>query len=151
VELRVLHPSTPDWERQRVRNDDSLVIDVRYGDVAMLLTGDIGREVERQIAGAIEPAALRLVKVPHHGSLTSSSAELLDAIRPAAAFVSAGRGNRFGHPAPAVLDRYRRAGVEMFRTDRDGAITIETDGNQVEISTWTGRHLRLRAPRTFQR
>ena len=56
------------WERVRVRNDDSIVLDVRYGDVAVLLPGDIGREVEGGVAGALDPVAFRIVKVPHHGS-----------------------------------------------------------------------------------
>ena len=68
VAIAVAHPPVPDWERPRVRNDDSIVLDVRFGNVAVLLPGDIGREVEGRVAGAVAPAAFRVVKVPHHGS-----------------------------------------------------------------------------------
>ena len=143
VEVRALHPAPADWERRKVRNDDSIVLDVRWRGVSVLFTGDIGRAVERELAKELEPSSIRVLKVPHHGSLTSSSAEFLHAIEPAAAIVSAGRANHFGHPAPAVLQRYRDAGVQLFRTDQDGAVALETDGNVVEIRTFTGRHFVL--------
>ncbi len=143
VEVIVRHPQRADWERQRVRNDDSIVIELRWRDVSVLLAGDIGKDVERTLAAAIPPAPLRVVKVPHHGSLTSSTPAFVRAIAARAAVVSAGRGNHFGHPAPEVLDRYRAAGAEIFRTDRDGAVMLDTDGRKLEISTFTGRHLGL--------
>jgi competence protein ComEC len=65
--IHVLHPPSPDWERQRVRNDDSVVLEVVYGDVAFLLTGDIGSDVERAIAPHLVPAKTRILKVAHHG------------------------------------------------------------------------------------
>ncbi|MEX2269911.1 MAG: DNA internalization-related competence protein ComEC/Rec2 [Vicinamibacterales bacterium] len=139
VLLKVLHPPEPDWERQDVRNDDSVVLDVRFGAVSILLTGDAGEPVESAIASRFAPAPLRILKVGHHGSRTSTSQMLLDAVRPAAALISAGRGNFYGHPSPVVLERLRRAGVETFRTDRDGQIDVTTDGRTVEIMTFTGR------------
>jgi competence protein ComEC len=139
VELTVRHPAPADWERQRVRNDDSIVIELRWRDVSVLLTGDIGKDVERTLAAAIPPARLRVVKVPHHGSLTSSTPEFVRAIAPAISVVSVGRGNHFGHPAPQVLERYRTAGAEVFRTDQDGAISLETDGYALEVRTFTRR------------
>jgi competence protein ComEC len=110
--------------------------------VSIVLTGDIGKEAEHAVAPHFEPARLRIVKVPHHGSRSSSTPEFVGALQPRIAVVSAGRGNRFGHPAQAVLDRYRRAGAAMFRTDRDGAVTVETDGEAVEVTTYTGRRFR---------
>ena len=139
VEVIVRHPDLPDWERQRVRNDDSIVLDLRWGDVSVVLTGDIGRAVERELLTSIPPAPLRVVKIPHHGSLTSSSPEFVRALSPTVAVVSAGRANHFGHPVPEVLDRYRAAGAEVFRTDRDGAVTIETDGRSLAVTGYTGR------------
>jgi competence protein ComEC len=149
VAVIVRHPDVPDWERQRVRNDDSIVLDLRWRDVAVLLTGDIGRAVERALAPSIPPAPLRIVKIPHHGSLTSSSPEFIDALSPAVAVVSAGRANHFGHPVPEVLERYRQAGAEVFRTDRDGAVTVDTDGESIDVLTFTGRSLKL--PRKHER
>jgi competence protein ComEC len=143
VEVIVRHPGAADWERQRVRNDDSIVIELRWRDVSVLLPGDIGKEAERVLAATIPPARLRVVKVPHHGSLTSSTRDFVRAIAPRAAVVSVGRGNHFGQPAPDVLDRYRAAGAEIFRTDRDGAVTVDTDGYAIDIHTFTGRRVGL--------
>jgi competence protein ComEC len=134
VSVRALHPDRADWERQKVRNDDSLVLDIRWRDVSVLMTGDIGRAVERTIA--VAPSRIRILKVPHHGSLTSSSEEFIRAIRPTIAVVSVGRANHFGHPVPEVLDRYRDAGIQVYRTDRDGAVTVDTDGASVAVRTF---------------
>ena len=130
-----------------MRNDDSLVLELRLGEVSLLLTGDIGREVEPQIGSRLAPVRLRVVKVPHHGSRNSSSTEFVDATRPSVAVVSAGRANRFGHPAPSVVQRYREAGASLFRTDQHGAITVETDGHQIRVRTMTGETVLLGARR----
>jgi competence protein ComEC len=95
------------------------------------------------VASTIPPARLRIVKIPHHGSLTSSSPAFLAALRPRIAVASAGRANHFGHPVPEVLERYRTAGAEVFRTDQDGAVTVTTDGTSVGVRTFTGRSLSL--------
>jgi competence protein ComEC len=60
-------------------------------------------------------------------------------LHPQVAIVSAGRSNHFGHPVPEVLDRYRSIGAEVFRTDRDGAVTVDTDGRSMQVHTFTGR------------
>ena len=138
LRLRVLHPPEPDWERPRVRNDDSVVLEAVYGDVAVLLAGDITAQVERTIVPQLTPARHRVLKVAHHGSRTSSSRELLQAWRPQLALISAGRGNTFGHPARDVLERLEQAGARVLRTDRDGQITLETDGRTLTWRTFTG-------------
>jgi competence protein ComEC len=140
LEIRVLHPPVPDWDRPRVRNDDSIVLEVRYGDVAMLLTGDIGADVERSVAPLLSPSPIRILKVAHHGSRTSTSQALLDAWKPQIALISCGRGNRFGHPAPDVLRRLEAAGVRIYRTDRDGQITVDSDGQSIWVRTYEARH-----------
>ena len=116
----VLHPPRPDWERQRVRNDDSVVVEIVYRDVALLLTGDIGADVERAIVPRLVPAKIRVLKVAHHGSRTSTSRELLEAWRPQIALISCGRGNPFGHPAPDVRDK----STEGFSPSCDHVLTI---------------------------
>jgi competence protein ComEC len=133
------HPPLPEWERQRVRNNDSLVIELRFGGVSVLLTGDIDRVVEEQLAASLAAPRLGVLKVPHHGSATSSSPALLEALRPAIALIGVGRGNPYGHPAPWVLGRLHDAGAEVFRTDLDGQIDLVTDGEGIEVTTWTGR------------
>lgn len=134
--IRVLHPPAPDWERQRVRNSDSIVIEVVYGDVAVLMTGDIEADVERELVPHLTPARLRVLRVAHHGSRTSSSRELLEGWRPQIAVISCGRGNRFGHPAPEVVQRLRDIGATIYRTDLDGQITIETNGRDLRTRTY---------------
>ena len=134
--LRVLHPEPPDWERSRVRNDDSVVIEVVLGDVAVLLTGDISAPIERAVLPHLTPARIRILKVAHHGSRTSSSRELLEGWRPQIAVISCGRGNLFGHPAPEVLHRLAAIGATVYRTDRDGQITLVSDGRAVSVTTY---------------
>ncbi len=144
VRVSFHHPPRPEWERQRVRNDDSTVMELSYGGVSLVFTGDIGASVEEEIAGAFGRSPIRILKVPHHGSATSSSTAFVRALRPAIAVISAGRGNPFGHPVPDVLDRYRSIGAAIYRTDLDGAVTMETDGRTVRVRTFTGRLLTLR-------
>ena len=148
VEIVARHPRPADWERQKVRNDDSLVIELRWRDASVLLTGDIGAAVESAVAAALPPSPLRVVKVAHHGSRSSSSEAFVKAIHAQVAVVSVGRGNHFGHPAPEVIERYRAAGAEIFRTDRDGAVTVDTDGTSLAVTTFAGRHSSVTANAT---
>jgi competence protein ComEC len=143
VEIRVLHPPPPEWERQRVRNEDSVVLELRFGDVSVVLPGDIGREAEQLVTPKLAPGRITILKAPHHGSATSSTEPFIAAAHPAAVVFSAGRANRFGHPAPVVVARYRAAHCLIFRTDQDGAIVLDTDGRTAEISTWSGRRITL--------
>jgi competence protein ComEC len=114
------------------------VLEVRYGEVAVLLTGDITADVERTIASQLTPARVRVLKVAHHGSRTSTSAALVESWRPGIALISCGRGNTFGHPAREVTDRLTSIGARIYRTDRDGEITLTSDGRSVQVTTFTG-------------
>ena len=145
VDLLVHHPPPPDWERQRVRNDDSLVIELRFGDVSMLFTGDIGTAVEQSLLPLLDPRPLVVLKVPHHGSATSSSAAFLERLQPAAALIGVGRANPYGHPVRAVLDRLHGVGTRVFRTDRDGQTDVTTDGHALYVETFTGTRWRSKA------
>jgi competence protein ComEC len=87
-----------------------------------------------------------VVKVPHHGSRTSSSARLVDASAAWLALFSDGRGNRFGLPAPEVVERWRASGAQVLRTDLDGAIHVSLDESGVRWETFRGRSGRLVAP-----
>jgi competence protein ComEC len=138
VDLDVLHPPEPDWERPRVRNDDSVVLRLRYGDVELLLTGDIGTAIESGLAVGDPPPRppLRVLKVAHHGSRSSSGDRFVAAYDPVVALVSAGQGNLFGHPAPEVLARLAGVHARAWRTDRDGAVSVETDGSDLRVRTW---------------
>jgi competence protein ComEC len=147
--LTVLAPPLAAWERRRVRNDDSVVLEVRMGDVSFILPGDAGVAVEAAVAPLVAPAGVRIVKLGHHGSATASSAAFLSALHPRAAVVSCGRQNRFGHPAPAVMRRLTAADVRPFRTDQDGAITFRTDGRTVHVHTWTGEDATFSVPNSI--
>jgi competence protein ComEC len=105
---------------------------VRFGETTMLLSGDIEAAAEAGLAG---PAST-VLKVPHHGSRSSSSAPFLAAVGPRLAVLSAGFRNRHGHPHPQVVERYRRLGVELLRTDVDGAITLSSDGRRLWARTY---------------
>lgn len=134
VRLGVLGPSPSGPPPLVTRNDDSVVLAVTFGATRFLLTGDI--EATGEAALRLEPVAI--LKVPHHGSRTSSSPAFLEATAPRIALVSVGRRSPFGHPHPEVLERYRRAGIRVFRTDRDGAITVATDGRSLSLRTERG-------------
>ena len=142
VEIRILHPPAPDWERQRVRNDDSVVIELRYRDVSILLPGDIGAVIEHALIPDLDLRPVVILKAAHHGSATSSTEAFIEATKPRAVVFSAGRSNRFGHPAPAVVGRFARRRVVMFNTAHDGAVFVETDGKSATVTGWfTGRRL----------
>jgi len=144
VFLDVEHPPLPDWERQKVRNDDSLVLRVTYRHVEFLLTGDAGAEFEHHRHAHDEVTPLRILKVGHHGSRSSTSADFLEQYQPQVALISVGRANLFGHPAPEVVARLRGGGAEIFRTDQDAAIIVETNGRVVNVRTLAGRSWQLR-------
>jgi competence protein ComEC len=106
----------------------------------VLLTGDVSEQIEREILPQLTHAKTRILKVAHHGSRTSSSIELLSEWRPQFALISAGRGNTFGHPTQDVLRRLEEIHAVVFRTDRDGQITLETDGRQIDFETFVEKH-----------
>lgn len=141
VQIRVRHPAPPDWQRVRVRNDDSLVLEVRYGDVSFLLTGDAGQEFEGAPPLASPhgaPPRIRVLKVAHHGSRTSTSVSFLAAYSPRVALISTSAANMFGHPAPQVIARLHEHDVHVYRTDRHGAVIVETDGREVRVRAVAG-------------
>lgn len=106
-------------------NDASLVLRVSIGSQGALLTGDIEREGEAALLREARPIRAQVLKVPHHGSRTSSAAAFIAAVRPEVALVSVGYRNRFHHPHPEVVDRYRAQGVRLLRTDLNGALSVE--------------------------
>ncbi|MFN7977001.1 MAG: DNA internalization-related competence protein ComEC/Rec2 [Vicinamibacterales bacterium] len=147
VAIDVRHPPPPEWQRLKPRNDDSVVLDLRWRGVRVLLTGDAGADVEATLASAAGPVApLAIMKLGHHGSRTSTSEAWLAAIRPWEALVSVGATNPFGHPAREVLARLGAAGVDVWRTDVEGAITVRTDGRGVTLTAMSGRARVIAAP-----
>jgi competence protein ComEC len=108
-------------------NDASLVLRVEFAGRGILFAGDLEADGEGELAGRREigqTVAADVLKVPHHGSRTSSSPELVDAVAPALAVMSLGWRNQFHFPAPEVVARYAARGTRVLRTDRDGAISV---------------------------
>jgi competence protein ComEC len=116
-------------------NDDSLVLRLTHNSVRFLLPGDIQKKAE-ELVTEHAPLAADFLKVPHHGSKTSSTEAFLTAIAPHIAVVSAGEANPFGHPAQLTLDRYAQWGVHVYRTDRDGAVRAVTDGRSLSVHAY---------------
>ena len=130
VDLSVLNPPEPGPNDD---NDRSVVLHLAYRASAMLLTGDIEASVEGELvaSGVLQPADV--LKVPHHGSNSSSTTEFLDAVEPQIAVVSAGRYNAFDHPRDGALRRLRERDVAVFRTDLAGSVTVRTDGRVIQV------------------
>jgi competence protein ComEC len=136
VAVEVVWPPGDSRAGQMSGNDRSIVIRLVYGSVAVLLTGDIEREGEEALLRTGVDLRADLLKVPHHGSKTSSSDALLDAVRPRSAIISVGERSRFGHPHRAVVDRYLDRGIRVYQTGRDGAVSAQIDGATALITTY---------------
>ncbi|HEY7654388.1 MAG TPA: DNA internalization-related competence protein ComEC/Rec2 [Methylomirabilota bacterium] len=117
-------------------NDESLVLRLDWRGVSLLLPGDLGPRGEALLLERGAPLRVLVLKVPHHGSRFSSSAPLLQAARPLVAVVSVGARNPFRHPSPEALGRLEAAGARVYRTDRDGAVILETDGRVLRVTAW---------------
>lgn len=126
-------------------NDNCVVLRLSDGPSHFLLTGDIEQLAESGLIASREPLGSEFLKVPHHGSKTSSTAPFLAAVSPRVAVVSVGASNPFGHPAPAVVERYRNDGIRLLRTDRDGAVTVLADGHSLFVSSYAARQAQASA------
>jgi len=134
VLLTVLHPGpnlligTPSDD-----NNNSIVLRLEYGQISLLLTGDAEHDAEKALMAAGVPLRADVLKVGHHGSNGATSAAFVAAVQPRLAIISAGAGNSFGHPHPAVLERL--AGIEVLRTDLHGRIEVVSDGARMWVKT----------------
>ena len=111
-------------------NDDSLVMKLSYGEVDILFTGDIEAKAETRLINSGQDLRAEVLKVPHHGSRTSSTAPFIAAVQPKFALFSLGIRNRYGFPHADVVARYRERKCMILRTDELGAITLKTDGKR---------------------
>jgi competence protein ComEC len=124
-------------EVDKAANDNSLLMRIQDGAESFLLPGDIEKKVENQLVDEHAPLAANFLKVPHHGSKTSSTDAFVGAVAPR---VSVGEGNPFGHPVESVVERYAQAGVRFLRRDRDGAVTALTDGHELVVRSFVQEH-----------
>lgn len=153
AELTVLAPIQPLFTKDQLRaganepNANSVVTRLDYGNFSMLLTGDAEAETEARIMKSGANVKAKVLKVGHHGSKYASSEDFLRAGGFEAAIISDGEDNRYGHPSPEALDRFKRLGIKVYRTDLQGEITITTRGQGYQIQTarpatgdlWAGR------------
>mgnify|MGYP006439464933 FL=1 len=114
------------------RNNTSVTFKVIYGETTILLTGDAEEEAERGFASSV--GDVDVYKVGHHGSITSTTNNLLEQISPEYAVVSAGFENRHGHPHPIVVDRLKSIDAEIFRTDLQGDILLSSTGDEPTLT-----------------
>lgn len=130
VRVECLHPPAGGGPSS---NDSSLVLRVSIETTAVLLTGDVEASGEEEVAArfAAEPTAV--LKVPHHGSATSSGERFLRWAAPSVAVFSLGSGNGYGLPHPRIVERYAARGTRILRTDRDGSVWAESDGRGVAV------------------
>lgn len=125
-------------------NNSSLVIRLSYGTKSFLFTGDIENEGEKALLPLGERLASTVLKVPHHGSNSSSTMPFLRKVSPTVGVIQVGSNNPFSHPDRRTLKRYADLGVKIYRTDRDGAIFMVTDGRDLAISTFNQPKDKLR-------
>jgi competence protein ComEC len=136
AEVQVLAPLSDYVPVDEPKNDDSLVMRIRYGRHSFLLSGDAERPVERRILEENELPPTDVLKVGHHGSHTSSTSEFLSALAPVFAVISVGTLNSYGHPHADVLARLAEVGATVYRTDLEGLVSIRTDGRRFRVATW---------------
>ena len=135
VEINVLWPLAG---ADTSTNNDSIVLRLQLGERLILLTGDIEQTAERSLL-AREQLRTDVVKVPHHGSKTSSTENFVLATKPNLAVISVGRNSRFGHPHKEVVERWQSNGANVLTTGNYGTITITTDGHSLNLETFIGR------------
>ena len=140
VDVQVLFPENDDSPNAVSDNDHSLVLRLVYGSRAFLLTGDVERKAENAMLAT--PVYLRadVVKVPHHGSHTSSTQQFIDAVKPQIAVISVGCRSRFGHPHKDVVERWQNSGAQVMTTGENGTISVTTDGSDLVVTTFVTGH-----------
>lgn len=131
--IEVLFPKSSD---EISDNNRSLVLRVVFGERKFLLTGDIEKETERELLEMPEFLRADVVKVPHHGSRTSSTGEFIDAVGARLAVITVGRKSPYGHPHREVLERWKNSGARVLTTGERGTISISTDGKSLETRTF---------------
>ncbi len=138
IRFEMLHPDATTYARARVSdNNRSCVLRIESDRGVVLLTADIERGSERRLlASSKSRLAADVLVVPHHGSNTSSSEEFIAEVKPKLVLVPVGYANRYGHPHPLVLARYRAVDSRLMRTDHDGAVIVKFGDAGMNISTW---------------
>ena len=136
VQVDFLWPEiTPEEVAPLAKNNDSLVVRLRYLDRTILLPGDAEKQAEAAMLAENDAATLHadVLKVGHHGGKNSTMPDFLAAVAPRISIISAGEENPYGHPSPELLQRLTESGTRVLRTDRDGAVRVLTDGHSLQV------------------
>lgn len=134
TQIEILAPG-PEYVSEAIpKNDDSLVMRVRFGSTSFLLTGDMEKPIERELGDLGLLQYDDVLKVGHHGSHTSSTPMFLDLEHPAFGIISAGFDNSYGHPHPLTIEALRERKIAVYRTDEQGLITVVSDGRRLRIA-----------------
>lgn len=134
VRFKVLSPTAQMIKAAGDLNADSIVGKLIYGDFSMLFTGDSEAETEKNLLKTYgTDLKSTILKVPHHGSKTSSDRNYLQAVAPEVGLISLGTGNDYGHPHQVTLNKYNALNIKLYRTDQDGSIMVTTDGKTYNI------------------
>jgi len=134
VSFKVFSPTAQMIQAVGDLNADSIVGKLVYGDFSMLFTGDSEAETEKNLLKTYgTDLKSTILKVPHHGSKTSSDRNYLQAVAPEAGLISLGASNDYGHPHKVTLNKYNALNIKLYRTDQDGSITVTTDGKTYNI------------------
>ena len=136
VSGQVLWPPSSRDDNAPSRNNDSIMLLIRYGEKTLLLTGDIEKQGEAAVLREGVDLKSDLVKVAHHGSRTSSTEDFVTAAHASLAIISVGRTSMFGHPHKDVVERWCKSGAEVMTTGQRGTISIVTDGRDLKVSTF---------------
>jgi len=136
VKVLVVWPQANDSPDAPSRNNDSVVLQLNYGKRAVLMTGDIEKEAESAIVRFNSDLKNVVVKVPHHGSKTSSTESFVWATQPCVAVISVGLQSRFGHPRPEVVARWQSGGADVMTTGKKGTITVTTNGKDLQVQSF---------------
>lgn len=116
-------------------NNNSAVVRLTHGANAILLTGDVESESEQDMIASKAELSADLMLVGHHGSNSSTTAAFLNKVKPKAAVIQVGKGNKYGHPKEKVLQRLEKQGVKVYRNDEQGTIAAISDGKQIRMQT----------------
>ncbi len=138
VKLTILYPDSLTSVNSKNLNNTSLVVKVDIVGKSFLFMGDAELPVEERLDGLSLIKNMDLVKIGHHGSTTSSGEAFVEKTRPAMGIVSVGKGNKFGHPAPAVIHRWESVGSRIYETEKDGAVTVIPGKTGLQVSTMLG-------------
>jgi competence protein ComEC len=136
VQADVIWPEPTNDSNAPSRNNDSLAVRLRYGDRVFLLTGDMEKGAENALLENGEDLKCDVIKVGHHGSLTSSTQGFVDATHPAYAVISVGLKSPFGHPKKEVVDRWKASGARTLTTGEHGTITFTSDGKSLMMESF---------------